>query len=157
MFEAKDLHRRWSRHKQFESLQSSAVVQKEIAYLKSVTDWEDKPTSDSKKTPREDDFVPLDATRQKKRPENWFDYVAALAGATQGWAIDKGGIKTLYFSEGKLTSIEKVDGNKLNADEVAPPLSEWLLLAIIPILGFVIPWGIVKTVAWIILGFRSTT
>lgn len=67
--------------------------------------------------------------------------------------VNKGGIKTIVWKKDYgVYSIETEDGATLYP---TPSLSLWpyLFAAILPLLGFVVPWGSVHALAWVGVGF----
>jgi hypothetical protein len=67
--------------------------------------------------------------------------------------VDKGGIKIIHWTKDYgVQSIETEDGQTLYPTP-APSAWLYLLVALFPILGFLIPWGIVRAIAWMVAGF----
>jgi hypothetical protein len=62
------------------------------------------------------------------------------------------GIKTVHFENRRITSIETADGKTLYPMP-APGARSYVLIAILPLLGFVIPWGTVRAIGWVAAGF----
>jgi hypothetical protein len=64
---------------------------------------------------------------------------------------------TIYYTkEGVISYIRTAEGRTLY-NEAAP--SKWMLylpFGYFPLLGFFIPWGAVRTVAWVVLGFQKS-
>jgi hypothetical protein len=78
-------------------------------------------------------------------------------GERQGWewpyTVDKSGIKAIRFAENYgVESIETEDGQTLYPTP-APAAWEYLLVAIFPVLGFLIPWGAIRAIGWVGAGF----
>ena len=72
--------------------------------------------------------------------------------------INSGGIKTIYWSKDyRAELIQTDDGENLIATSPLPPAWEYLLVAILPILGFFIPWGAVRALSWVGAGFLKTS
>jgi hypothetical protein len=68
--------------------------------------------------------------------------------------VNSGGIETIYWSKDyRVEWIKTDDGENLFATSPSPPAWEYLLVAIFPILGFFIPWGIIRAVGWVGAGF----
>jgi hypothetical protein len=69
--------------------------------------------------------------------------------------VNKGGIKTIHLGDKlEITSIDTQDGAKL----IKPvPVGFWsyVLPVIFPVVGFLIPWGVVRTATWVGAGFLS--
>jgi predicted small secreted protein len=67
--------------------------------------------------------------------------------------VDKGGIKTIHWTkDNEIESIEAEDGQTLYPTP-APSAWLYLLIALFPVLGFLIPWGVVRSVGWVGAGF----
>jgi hypothetical protein len=73
--------------------------------------------------------------------------------------LNTGDVKTINWIKGMsytIESIETVDGQSLYPK---PPPSRWLYLfaAILPLLGFALPWGLVRAVGWVGAGFFASS
>jgi len=71
--------------------------------------------------------------------------------------VNKGGVKTIRWTKGLgIESLETEDGETLYP---TPAPSRWLYLvaAILPALGFALPWGLVRAVGWVAAGFLATS
>ncbi len=67
--------------------------------------------------------------------------------------VNNGGIKTIHWGEGfAVASIETQDGQTLYPTP-APGVWSYFLIAILPMLGFFIPWGVVRAIGWTLAGF----
>ncbi len=67
--------------------------------------------------------------------------------------VDRDGIKTIHLTKDyAVESIETQDGQTLYP---TPQPSLWLYIqvALLPILGFVIPWGAIHAFRWVTVGF----
>jgi len=173
-----DLRHREARHAAFQHLAQSPAVQKQVTTIKSLA----IPTSgtpdyatlakqvggavhssapitpppgytlDSRPTP--DIFNQIDASQKAKAVEA---AESALAGSTDGWWVVRDDISKIYF-DGRTKSISRIDtidGQKLN-DEAAPSTVDYLVLLAFPLAGFLLPWGLFKTAAWVGAGFAKT-
>ncbi len=68
-------------------------------------------------------------------------------------SLDENGIKTIRWIAGyEIGWIETQDGQTLYSTP-APGVWSYLLIAILPILGFFIPWGAVRAIGWVGAGF----
>lgn len=72
--------------------------------------------------------------------------------------LDGKEIKTIDWGEGKDYTVESIvteDGNTLHATYMP---SRWIYFwaIIFPIAGFVIPWGLIRSVQWVAAGFVAT-
>lgn len=86
---------------------------------------------------------------QTQRGQDWFIENAP----TPSSEVDRGDIKTIHWSKDLgVDSAETEDGQTLYP---TPAPSEWmfLLVALFPVLGFFIPWGAIRAVAWVGVGF----
>lgn len=67
--------------------------------------------------------------------------------------VDKGGISAINWTKDiHVASIELQDGQMLYPTP-APGVWSYLLIAILPVLGFFIPWGTVRAIGWVGAGF----
>jgi hypothetical protein len=70
--------------------------------------------------------------------------------------VDKSGIKAINWSQDfAVESIETQDGQTLYPTP-APAAWLYLLIALLPVLGFVIPWGAVRAIGWVGAGFVAS-
>jgi len=68
--------------------------------------------------------------------------------------FDSGEIKTIYWSKDyQVGWIKTEDGQNLFSTTPAPAAWEYLLVALLPVFGFLIPWGAVRAIAWVGAGF----
>jgi hypothetical protein len=67
--------------------------------------------------------------------------------------VNKSGINTIHWNKDLgVESIETQDGQTISpAPE--PAAWEYLLVALFPILGFFIPWGVIRALRWVGAGF----
>jgi hypothetical protein len=75
---------------------------------------------------------------------NAFDYTPS--------ELNSGGIKTVHFENREIASIEPQDGQTLYPTP-APAAWLYLLIALFPVLGFLIPWGAIRAIGWVGAGF----
>lgn len=110
--------------------------------------------------------VRFDEGGNPKNPDI-FDQVAAEWVATHR-EVNRQGIKSIHLSEADnkakgatpthkvssadISDIETSDGQTVSRTE-PPAFSSYLLTAAFPALGFFLPWGVIKTLTWIGLGF----
>lgn len=67
--------------------------------------------------------------------------------------VNRGGIKTITWTKDlRVESIETEDGTTVYPAP-APTLWPYLLAAIFPVLGFFVPWGSVRVLTWVGVGF----
>ena len=92
------------------------------------------------------DFIPADSVLfddVKPTPSDWQDVSL----------VNRGGIKTIVWAENRAVySIETEEGEVLRP---TPPPSLWVyfLTASFPGLGFIFPWGAVRAIGWVGVGF----
>jgi hypothetical protein len=119
-------------HKQFEYISNSAVVQQERKVRQAG--WE---IVDPKVPARGPDVLP---------------------GDFNGWdidpsAINSNGIKSIGWNQDySVAYIETQDGKTLYPT-LAPSAWSYLLIAVLPFLGFFVPWGAVRAIGWVLAGF----
>lgn len=69
--------------------------------------------------------------------------------------IDKDGIKTIRWTiDHKVQSLETLDGRTIYPTP-APGAWSYVMIAILPLLGFFIPWGIIRAIGWVGAGFKE--
>ncbi len=67
--------------------------------------------------------------------------------------VNKGGIKAIRWDKDyRVESVETEDGLTYYLNP-APAEWEYLLIALFPILGFFIPWGVIRAIGWVGAGF----
>lgn len=70
--------------------------------------------------------------------------------------VDKDGIKTIHWTEDYgVESIETEDGQTLYPTP-APSVWTYLLIALFPVLGFFIPWSVIRAIGWVGAGFTTS-
>jgi hypothetical protein len=72
--------------------------------------------------------------------------------------LDEDGIKTIHWDwtlDNQIESIETQDGQTLYQTP-APTAWEYILVALLPVLGFFIPWGAVRAIGWVGAGFVAS-
>jgi hypothetical protein len=78
---------------------------------------------------------------------------------SKGWQItvNSGGVGTIFWgSDYQVASIQTLDGQRLYPTP-APSAWTYLLVALFPILGFLIPWGAVRAIGWVGAGFAQSS
>jgi len=130
-----------ARHNRFEQLANSPVVQqaRKLCFENSATpdkrpsvEWD----RDGKLIPPYC-FIPINDERAT-------DYTPS--------ELNSGGIKTVHFQNREVASIEPQDGQTIYPTP-APSAWLYLLIALLPFLGFIIPWGTVRSIGWVAAGF----
>ena len=70
--------------------------------------------------------------------------------------LNKGGIKTIRWTKDLgVEAIELEDGRTVYP-ATAPSKWQYLLVAAFPLLGFLLPWGLVRAVGWVGAGFSTS-
>ena len=168
-----------ARHKAFELLATSDVVQRERKSLQEeheswfrpwVDGWEEyrrvpTPPKDivaawisfspehreellAKMTPEQKHRLRTLIEQQTQKKEDWFSENAPASSE-----VNKSGVKTVRWNKDLgVESIETEDGTTLYPTPV-PTRWPYLLAAIFPVLGFAVPWGLVRALAWVGVGF----
>jgi hypothetical protein len=161
-----------ARHIKFEQLANSAVVKqarKQLPIDLSAGGIPDTPQNDIAQAWLRFDENRRQALLKKMTPEQKTNLRRALdqsghstspdfTDVPPGYTItdsevDKGGIKSIQWTkEQGVRSIETEEGQTLYPTR-APAGWTYLLIALLPILGFFIPWGAVRAVGWVAVGF----
>jgi hypothetical protein len=135
---------RRDRHREFQELASSAKVQSELAKIKSATKYRAKSS-----TTGESRIVFWNG----ERPPTNEDMEKIV---TDGYAVRAGQIQAIGLNhEGELFFLQKQTGETVY-DAIAPTASEYWFLAMFPVLGFLTPVAILKTVSWMGAGFSHS-
>jgi hypothetical protein len=118
---------------------------------------------------------------QKSSSPKAYSMLAALCGGASGWEINEGGVRQIYFDGSICTGIGTPSGvqtEEISVEEIekrlaqsistietgsgtllyrpSPPNKGQYFAALsAPIVGFLLPWGIVRLVAWIVEGFAT--
>lgn len=86
-------------------------------------------------------------------PSSPYTYVFSFSDFTS--KVDQGGIHQINWTDNfEVQSIETQDGQILRPTS-APAWPWWdcLLIAAYPVLGFLVPWGSVRAIGWVVAGF----
>lgn len=69
--------------------------------------------------------------------------------------LSTGDIKTINWNKGMSYTIESIETRDGQTHYPTPTPNRWLYLfvAILPLLGFALPWGLVRAVGWVGAGF----
>lgn len=62
------------------------------------------------------------------------------------------GMKTIHFENREIASIDTVEGQTLYPTP-APGVWSYFLIAILPVLGFLAPWCVIRAIGWVGAGF----
>jgi hypothetical protein len=101
----------------------------------------------------------VQAHKEVRMPGPWdkYDALAFKAGGTFGTDVNDGGIKKIFWNRKyRIASLETEDGRTLYPTP-APGLWSYVLIGILPLLGFLIPWGVVRSLGWVVTGFLQQT
>ena len=89
-----------------------------------------------------------------EEPKDW--EVVDKTGKPELSQVSKGGIKTIHWTKSfGVESIETEDGLTLYPTP-APGAWSYVLIAILPVLGFFIPWGAIRAIGWVGTGFTAS-
>jgi hypothetical protein len=96
--------------------------------------------------------VPQTATPQQPQADPYAAITIPIPSDVNG-----GGIETINWSHNYgVASIKTEDGQTLYPT-VAPSAWLYLLILLLPLLGFIIPWGTVRAIGWVGAGFVAGT
>ena len=146
-----------ARHNKFEQLATSDVVKQERKALK-----EDFLADAFAIDPKTGERLAAPQTAQPKHGP-WEKYATPASPShireydAQGNPIssqfDRGDVKTIHWTKDfRVESMETVDGQTLYPTP-AQPKWLYLLVALLPGLGFFIPWGAIRAIGWVGAGF----
>lgn len=73
--------------------------------------------------------------------------------------VNAGGIKIINWAKGWDYTIESIETENSQMLYPTPAPNRWLyfVAAICPVLGFVLPWGLVRAVGWVGAGFTTSS
>jgi hypothetical protein len=168
--ELKPANKQKAAHDRFERLATSDVVQKERkcrllgdepgcsqielppnATLVAPESGKKKNTDPNAATAEPDDFADIAKPLPSNIPKKFnLEYVVPIPSE-----INTDVIKTINWGMGKnydVESLEIEDGTTIS--RTALP-SRWIYLfaAILPVIGFALPWGLIRSVQWVATGF----
>jgi hypothetical protein len=152
-------------HDRFEELENSDVVQfvrKNIQEAESADPFADiaEPATDADKTSRS-----LKSRLSQVPPPAKFDLSRArvcpidTGDASGCWTdVNKGGVKTIHWAKGKELVVESIETEDGRRNYPTPQPSRWhyLFAAILPLLGFILPWGLIRAITWVVSGFAAS-
>jgi hypothetical protein len=81
--------------------------------------------------------------------------------ASPGWnvvatEVHEQGIKTIHWTgDCRVGSIETEDGQTLYPTPT-PPTRTYVLIGLLPVFGFFVPWGAVRTIEWVGAGYKKS-
>jgi hypothetical protein len=164
-----------ARHVRFESFANSDVVRQERKSLQvpgfgppetsEPNDWQDVPipTNDGPltvigpdgKTYHFPEGTDKDAAIRYFKMERIGTGSTGIVGMDD--PIHRDGIEIIHWTKDfAVASIETADGQTLYPTP-APGAGLYLLMALLPILGFLIPWGAVRAIGWVGVGFIANS
>jgi hypothetical protein len=127
-----------SQHNKFEQLTASDVVTQErkcrlLGYYSGCSE-----------------LPPLPQGYTLDKPKYTIEEPDGRPGASE---LSKGDIKTIQWTKKyDVESIVTEDGQTLYPTP-APSVWLYLLVALFPVLGFLIPWGAIRAIEWVVAGF----
>jgi len=117
---------------------------------------------------------PTDPYAAYQVPVGWLQHAeaSALGGSPEGWRVDAGRVRAIHFwkdtDDGKvnarwagnvstadISDIETENGQKVYRTE-PPSFWSYLLIPVFPVMGFFLPWGAIKTLTWVGVGFSQS-
>jgi hypothetical protein len=98
----------------------------------------------------------LSKDHQQKKGDPWEANVKSVMPGCCGikevvWDTDN-----VWNDASGIYSIETEDGQTLRPTPT-PPAWEYLFAILLPVLGFIIPWGAVRAIGWVVAGFVPST
>jgi hypothetical protein len=178
----RDLEHNRIEHNEFERLRSSASVQQEITVIQNsyshpgkyiYTTTKDRyggliikhSTADKPAVPRlkitdhitgETAIVEWEGDKPPTNKEANHIIERQLDDQIKGYQVNVGDVRTLHFdNKGKVAGFTKRNGQTVY-DQSAPSFSKYIAPFVFPFLCFLIPWGTVKTITWIGVGFFTS-
>jgi hypothetical protein len=130
--ELQDIQSQRACYNRFEQLAASDVVKQERNNL--ITGEKQKHT-----------FTDCDIYPVGTVPYTKFDCYTSV--------LYNGGIKAIAWNtDYAIYSIQTEDGQTFYPTQV-PSLWKYLLVALFPVLGFFVPWGVIRAIGWVVAGF----
>jgi hypothetical protein len=144
---ARDVWNARSAHKRFESLVTTSAIQKD---LKELVDTIQKGRSKNLST-LSDEQLQVYKNLLENTPPGERQKLARLDRKASGDGIDQ---FTVDPSTSTITSIQLSTGELLSRTP-PPTLMAWIVLPLYPLIGFLLPWGATRVLAWVGVGFFS--
>jgi hypothetical protein len=102
-----------------------------------------------------DQLAASDVVQQERKSQAGWVSIDPQTGERIQWEqkVGKGGVKTIHWTkDNEVESIETEDGQILFPTPT-PATSLYLLIALLPVLGFIVAWGAVCAIGWVGAGF----
>lgn len=99
-----------------------------------------------------------DVVKQVRKEQTGWVSIDPKTGERIQWdqQVDKGGIKTIHWT--KNNEIESIESeNQRVYPTAAPSTRQYSLIALFPILGFLIVWGAIRAIGWVGGGFIQSS
>lgn len=169
-FDLQGLFEQGARHKAFEQLANSDVVQQERKQLQNprrfVTDPKTGVTFDISKATPILSAVQIDpASGERVTPPKstggWVTSDSPVPPPPPGFIpldhsdVHKGGIKSIFWANNYEVKSLETDSGQTLVPEPAPNLWLYLLASTFPLLGFLVPWGLISALIWVWAGFAE--
>jgi len=156
-FQCQSIMRQREDHQRFQQLASSAIVgkaRKACFGPGNQNDWIDVPIGTN--APQRPVLDPASgepvATNEAfcfwpTNESNAVDYILAESNSSS--------LKTVHFKNRELASIETTEKHTYYP---TPAPSAWMYaeIALLPLLGFCLPWSIVRAIGWVVAGFVAS-
>jgi len=154
-----------ARHNKFEQLAASDVVKREraseaVSVLRGLTEDRRKAILARLSPDVKKDVLPLltapaAEAQLAQLPPNFVPYQPMPADSPS--EPNRGGIKIIHWTNDiDVESIETEDGQALHPTATRSAW-EYLLVALLPVFGFLIPWGAVRAIGWVGAGFIQSS
>jgi hypothetical protein len=100
-----------------------------------------------------------DVVEQTRKTQAGWSTIDPKTGERVEWdqEIGKGGIKTIHWTTDFAIAFIVTDDGNFVFLTAAPSVWEYLLVVFYPVLGFIIPWGAVRAIGWVVAGFVPST
>lgn len=95
---------------------------------------------------------------ERKTIANWTT-IEPTTGERIEWAdqVDKGDIKTIQWSANNDIESITIEDGQMFFPTPAPSVWEYLWIPLFTLLGFFIPWGAIRAIGWVVVGFLKST
>jgi hypothetical protein len=162
-----------AQHNKFEQLVASDIVRRERKNLQAEpTDWQTVPDQSAKNVMKSKHTPQIDPKTGERiaapqiaqaAQDPWEKYAVkersrVTSDSNDPWRVvavevNEGGVKSIHWTNDySVESIETVDGETLYPTP-APSAWLYLLIVLLPLFGFFIPWGVIRAIGWVGAGF----